>query len=109
MPCQNCNADPTTDDDRIISLFLSDHYHNEKSLNALHVQITSGSKNYFIPNEIREQLKPILNQVSEVDNKKEIKTKLEVKEINYYRVSFLKKIRRFTIYLKKIIKDIDDQ
>ena len=72
MPCPNCSADPITDDERIISLFLSDHYHNEKSLNALHVQITSGSKNYFIPNEIREQLKPILNQFSELDNNKEV-------------------------------------
>ncbi len=72
MPCQNCNADPITDDERIISLFLSDHYHTEKSLNALHVQITSRSKNYVIPNEIREKLKPILNQFSEVDNNKEV-------------------------------------
>ena len=97
MPCPNCSADPITDDERIISLFLSDHYHNEKSLNALHVQITSGSKNYVIPNEIREQLKPILNQFSEEDNKKEIKTKFEVKEINSYRVSFLKKIIIFLL------------
>ena len=72
MPCLNCSADPITDDERIISLFLSDHYHNEKSLNALHVQITSSSKNYLIPNEIREILKPILNQFSEVDNNKEV-------------------------------------
>tara|TARA_Y100000589_G_scaffold122031_1_gene116387 strand:+ start:502 stop:726 length:225 start_codon:yes stop_codon:yes gene_type:complete len=72
MPCPNCSGDPITDDERIISLFLSDHYHNEKSLNALHVQITSGSKNYVIPNEIREKLKPILNQFSEVDNNKEV-------------------------------------
>ena len=72
MPCQNCNADPITDDERIISLFLSDHYHNKKSLNALHVQITSSSKYYVIPNEIREKLKPILNQFSEVDNNKEV-------------------------------------
>ena len=72
MPCQNCSADPITDDERIISLFLSDHYHNKKSLNALHVQITSSSKYYVIPNEIREKLKPILNQFSEVDNNKEV-------------------------------------
>ena len=71
MPCPKCSADPITDDERIISLFLSDHYHNEKSLNALHVQITSGSKNYVIPNEIKEKLKPILNQFLEVDNNKE--------------------------------------
>ena len=72
MPCTNCSADPITDDERIISLFLSDHYHNEKSLNALHVQITSRSKNYEIPDEIREKLKPILNQFSELDNNKEV-------------------------------------
>ena len=72
MPCTNCSADPITDDERIISLFLSDHYHNEKSLNALHVQITSRSKNYEIPDEIREKLKPILNQFSELDNSKEV-------------------------------------
>ena len=72
MPCPNCSADPITDDERIISLFLSDHYHNEKSLNALHVQITSSSKNYLIPNEIREKLKPILNQFSELDISKEV-------------------------------------
>ena len=72
MPCPNCSSDPITDDERIISLFLSDHYHNEKSLNALHFQITSGSKNYVIPNEIREKLKPILNQFSELDNNKEV-------------------------------------
>ena len=72
MPCPICSADPITDDERIISLFLSDHYHNEKSLNALHVQITSSSKNYLIPNEIREKLKPILNQFSELDNNKEV-------------------------------------
>ena len=72
IPCPNCSADPITIDERIISLFLSDHYHNEKSLNALHAQITSGSKNYVIPNEIREKLKPILNQFSEVDINKEV-------------------------------------
>ena len=72
MPCQNCNADPITDDERIISLFLSDHYHNKKSLNALHVQITSSSKNYVLPNELREKLKPILNQFSEVENNKDV-------------------------------------
>ena len=72
MPCPNCSGDPITDDERIISLFLSDHYHNEKSLNALHVQITSGSKNNVIPNAIREKLKPILNQFSEVDNNKKV-------------------------------------
>ena len=72
IPCPNCSADPITNDERIISLFLSDHYHNEKSLNALHAQITSGSKNYVIHNEIREKLKPILNQFSEVDINKEV-------------------------------------
>ncbi len=72
MPCPNCSADPLTDDERIISLFLSDHYHNEKSLNALHVQITSSSINYVLPNELREKLKPILNQFSEVENNKDV-------------------------------------
>ena len=72
MPCPNCSADPITDDERIISLFLSDHYHNEKSLNALHVPITSSSKNYVIHNEIREKLKPILNQFSELEDNKEV-------------------------------------
>ena len=71
-PCTNCSADPISDDERIISLFLSDHYHNEKSLNALHVQITSSSKNYVLPNELREKLKPILNQFSEVENNKDV-------------------------------------
>ena len=64
IPCPNCNADPTTEDERLISLFLTDHYHDEAALNALHVQIRSGGKKYQISDELREEMRPALAAVS---------------------------------------------
>ena len=66
VPCPNCNADPITEDNKLISLFLTDHYHDEASLNALHVQIRSGSKQYVITDEIREQMRPALAEVTRI-------------------------------------------
>ena len=64
IPCPNCNADPITEDERLISLFLTDHYHDEAALNALHVQIRSGGKKYQISDELREEMRPALAAVS---------------------------------------------
>ena len=66
IPCPNCNADPTTEDERLISLFLTDHYHDEAALNALHVQIRSGGKKYQITDDLREEMRPALRMVSRI-------------------------------------------
>ena len=69
VPCPKCNADPTTEDERIISLFLTDHYQDETSLNALHVQISNGGREteqYVIPDDVKEQIRPALAAVSTV-------------------------------------------
>ena len=92
IPCPKCNADPITDDDKIISLFLSDHYQDEKSLNALHIQITSGSKNYFIPNDVKEKLKPILKVFPEKNINQKFQDILAINQFPSKRVGLFKKL-----------------
>ena len=99
IPFPNCNADATTEDERLISFFLTDHYHDETELNALHVQIRSGGKKYPISDELREEMRPALAAVSRMldikndpfanQNQKPIKPLANRFVINLIRIALL--------------------
>mgnify|MGYP001301757813 CR=1 FL=1 len=63
LECEKCKAEPITDDARLISMLLSDHYHSNEGLDELQKRIRNGDEFGEIHEDLKEQLKPALDQV----------------------------------------------
>jgi len=60
VDCDKCNAKPMTDDDRAVSLILTDHFFEMYALRELGESIKNGEK-FTIPEEHKEVLIEALN------------------------------------------------
>ena len=73
LPCQACGATPTTDDDLVLSVTMTDHYFDKKGLIEIGQKIKNG-ENIELPPSQKEEMIRMLNQMrrpNELDNERQ--------------------------------------